>query len=117
MDAIEERVQLPAKAWPLEEYGRYYADAGDGTVHGVYLLPTEDLNAGDICAELAADASSRVVPCPQIRPDWELPAGERRWFKDRQELPHMNDGGCSEVDVVFDKAKSVVLSLTCNGEA
>jgi hypothetical protein len=116
MDMIEARVQLPAKAWRLEEYGRYYADAGDGTVDGVYLLPSEGLDADDTCTWIAADGSSRVAPCPP-RPDWEIPADERRWFKDHRELPHINDGGCSEVDVVYDKTKSALLSVTCKGEA
>jgi hypothetical protein len=117
MDMIEARVQLPEKAWPLKEYARYYADAGDGTIHGVYLIPTEEPDANDVCELLAADGSSRVVPCPQMRPDWEVPADERRWFEDHRELPYINDGGCSEVDVVFDRTKSAVLSVTCNGEA
>ena len=117
MDVIEARVQLPAKARPLEEYARYYADAGDGTVLGVYLIPTTAPNPDDSCELLAADGSSRIVPCPQTRPDWEIPADDRRWFEDHQKLPYINDGGCMEVDVVFDKMTSAVLSVTCNGEA
>ena len=118
MDLIEAKVRLPGSAEPLSRYARYYADMGDGTVKGVYLVFCDDApRPGEACEELAADGSSRVVPCPDFRPDWQIPAGDRTWLADRRKLPGINDGGCMEVDVIFDRAKSEVVSVVCNGAA
>jgi hypothetical protein len=117
MDRLEREVHLPQGARSIEKYARYYADSGDGEFTAIYLIPTEDeIGPGVGCAELGADSISREVPCRSTtRPAWAIEANERRWLRDKKDLPFQCDGGCSQVTVVFDKAKSVVKSARCNG--
>jgi hypothetical protein len=118
MNKIEKQVQLPKGARPLSEYARYYADKGDGVVAAVFLIPLSDeMRPGEGCEELLENFASREVPCEPMQFEWAMPAGERRWFKDQRDLPWINDGGCAQVDVEFNIAKSTVKYVECNGEA
>lgn len=118
MNLIEKQVQLPNGARLLGDYARYYADSDGGEVVAVYLIPLDnEIPPGASCAELLEDSTTRDVPCEPMQFDWAMPAGERRWVKSEQDLPFISDGGCDQVTVVFDKAKSVVKSARCNGVA
>ncbi len=118
MDQIEKQVQLPKGARPLGDYARYYTYAENGDVHGVYLMPFNDESrAGESCEELSANFTSRDVPCPSLQSPDAIAVGKRKWLVDRHDLPFINDGGCMEVDVVFDPLKARVKSVDCNGKA
>lgn len=118
MNEIEKQVQLPKGARPLSEYARYYANKDDGVVVAVFLIPIkDDIAPGESCEELFENFTSGKMPCEPMQFEWALPAGERRWFKDQRDLPWINDGGCAQVDVEFDIAKSTVKHVECNGEA
>ena len=118
MNQIEKQVQLPKGARPLGEYARYYADTKGGEVVAVYLIPMNDeIRPGESCAELLENFTTREVPCEPMHHPWAVGAGERRWVKSEQDLPFINDGGCGQVTVIFDKAKSVVKRANCNGVA
>lgn len=118
MDQIEKQVHLPNGAGRLADYSRYYADDGHGEVVAVFLIiPKDEPRPGETCEELAANFTSRTVPCEPMHLPWAIPAGQRRWLKDKRDLPFINDGGCMEVDVTFNRAKSTVTSIQCNGEA
>ena len=117
MNQIEKQVQLPDGARPLREYARYYAEH-EGEVVAVYMIPPNDeIRPGDGCEELLENLTTREVPCEPMKTDWAMPAGERRWFRSEQELPFINDGGCLQITVIFDRAKAVVKSADCNGMA
>jgi hypothetical protein len=118
MDRIEKQVHLPKGASPLADYSRYYSDDGKGEIVAVYLIiPRDEPRPGETCEELTTNFTSRTVPCRPVQLPWAIPAGQRRWLKDKRELPFINDGGCMEVDVTFNKAKWAVTSIQCNGEA
>jgi hypothetical protein len=52
MNRIGRLVRLPDGAYPLDDYARFYADAGDGDVEAIYLIPTSfALNPGETCAD------------------------------------------------------------------
>jgi hypothetical protein len=126
MDEIERQVRLPAGAYRMDEYGRYYAQDGKRRVRAVYRLPPEPvtpdpLPAGWGCEEilpLGHEPATREIPCP---PDEDisdyLRAGQRRWVADRKALPTMFDGGCRVVNLVFDLKTRKVEHALCNGDA
>jgi hypothetical protein len=118
MNQIEKQVRLPINARSLDEYARYYADGEDGKVVAVYLIPINDeLPPDQSCEELLENLMTRELPCELVKSDWAMPAGKRRWMKSEQNLPFISDGGCAQVTVIFEKAKSVVKSAECNGVA
>lgn len=126
MDEIERKVRLPAKAEPLNAYGRYYAFGHKGKVEARYLLPPEPLTpdplpAGWGCEEmvmLGNELTSREVPCgPDPDMSHFLKAGQRRWFADPEAIPMIFDGGCMVVQVIFDLRTRKVEHVSCNGNA
>ena len=118
MGRIEHNLRLPEGASHLDEYARYYADAGNGEIVAVYLIPFgNEMGPDEACEEISEDFSTREVPCPERLPAQTMRAGERRWLADQRDLPWINDGGCAQIEVTFDKAKSVVKRIECNGEA
>jgi hypothetical protein len=117
MDQIEQRVQLPKGAGSLGEYSRYYADGDSGEVVAAYLMiPKDERRPGEACEELDRNVEGHTVPCEPIGLPWAIPAGQRRWLKDKRDLPFINDGGCADVNVTYDRAKSAVTSVECNGQ-
>lgn len=103
MTAIESNVTLPAGAEPLSAYGRYYRDGDAGQVVGIYIIPSQSRGV------VAGPTSSGLPP--------HLPAGERRWMRDATEVHDMMDGGCAQVNIVYDPAARKFLDVKCNGEA
>lgn len=125
MAEIERVIVLPKGAKPLAAYGRNYALSAQGTVVGTFLLPLP-APVTDGCEVLLADFSSR--PCTKaeiadVAADHahmalaQAPAGSRRWFDHRDALPHIFDGGCSQINVEYDIAKHRILRAVCNGVA
>lgn len=94
MDKIEAQVRLPSGARPLADYSRYYAAGTKNEIVAIYL----------------------IVPKGVPPPEGSVPPGKRRWFNDKDEMPGMNGGGCGEVSVVYDTAKSALREVECNGE-
>ncbi len=90
MDRIEQQGRLPKDALPIDRYARYYGQRSDGNIEAVYLDPA-------------------AIPSA-------LPAGERRWLEDVDDLPAINDGQCHVVSVEFDPRTGEAKAF-CNGEA
>ncbi len=87
MNAIERQVVLPPGAQPLDLYARFYADGPGGEVTGVYVgLPP---------------------------PEW--PHGTRQWVRSIDDLPMIDDGGCSVIGLVYDPLKRTLRDVGCNG--
>ena len=42
-------------------------------------------------------------------------ANQSRWFDDYRELPFILDGGCHQIEVVYDSHSEQVESVECNG--
>lgn len=118
MDRIEGAVRLPQGARPLRDYARFYAPRKGGAIIAIYSVPSPPISANDRCDELRPDLTSRPVECGSLSAaSWEsVTANERRWVAER-ELPRINDGGCSVVNVVYDPRRQVVVSAACNGPA
>lgn len=118
MSRLEHNLRLPEGASDLREYARYYADSGNGEIAVIYLIPFGlEKGPDDSCEEMLADFSTREVPCPEFQPAWAMAAGKRRWLDDYRDLPWINDGGCAQIEVIFDKETSAVKRAECNGEA
>ena len=116
MDQIEKQVQLPKDAQSLGEYARYYTDRGSEVI-AVYLTPMDDeVRPGQSCEEVFENFTTLEVPCEPMA-GGTIGAGERRWVNSEQDLPFIDDGGCGQITIIFDKAKSVVKSAQCNGVA
>ena len=94
MDKVETQVRLPTGARPLAEYSRYYAPGQKSEILATYL----------------------IVGKGEPRPEGSVPPGKRRWFNDMREMPGMDGGGCGQVQIVYDTAKSAVREVRCNGE-
>jgi len=126
MDEIERKVRLPAKAGPLDAYGRYYAFDGKAKVQARYVLPPEPMTPDPLpadwgCEEMAMlgnSVTSREVPCgpdPDMRR--YLKAGQRRWVEDHKAMPMIFDGGCMVMHVTFDLKSRKFEHVFCNGSA
>ena len=118
MSRLEENVRLPDGASDLSEYARYYADAGGGEIVAAYVIPFEyEVGSDEGCAEMMEDFSSRDVPCPDGDSTRSISAGQRQWLDDRIDLPVVDDGGCTFIEIVFDKATVSMKQARCNGDA
>ena len=116
MDQIERQVRLPEGARSIEDYARYYAQSSNSKIIAKYLVPISyDLGPDEGCEELLENFSSREVRCEPLPAFPGIAAGERKWLEDEGELPSMSDGGCMQVTVIYDRAKSAVTSALCNG--
>lgn len=128
MRTIEAAVKLPAEAKALDKYSRNYALRPDGKVVGIYVIPrsTEGRASDDGCEVLLKDLGSR--PCTDAEKktiaDEEKTAAElfgqanqSRWFDDYRDLPMILDGGCDQIEIVFDPRSRAIQSAQCNGEA
>ena len=93
MTEIEQEVRLPTTAFKLENYARYYARDGSRII-GVYITTVDPKNH-----------------------HFDLPVGQNRWVSETDDLPVINDGGCSVITVSYDPGARKVESVTCNGEA
>lgn len=124
MNAIERAVILSPPMKSLDAYGRYYRYAEPGNIAAVYLIPapssepegcsvmTEN-DMRDCTAEEVDELRQRAATeVPR-----ELPAGARRWVDKATEIPEINDGGCQQVNILYDVATRRFLRLECNGEA
>lgn len=90
---IESRLTLPDGTGPLSSYARYYAPDGS-QVLAVFVAGADE---GD----------------PQIN----LPIGRTRWVSSPAALPKVFDGGCSIVNIVWNKSTQTVEEVYCNGVA
>ena len=120
MDEIEKTVILPARAGPFSAYGRNYAFDGLNRVIAVYFIPESAFDESTSCV-LGTGA-----PCPKaerdrltresaVRRASMAIAGGRRWFENTNDLPNINDGGCSKITIHYDVPARQVLSVACNG--
>lgn len=115
MVQIERQVQLPKGALPLNDYARFYADAGHGQVVAVYMLPSlVERVAAEECEQLTAIDTSRSVACvsPEIR---KVKAGERLWISDHANLPFEVTPGCEVITLAFDVGRRNFDELSCVG--
>jgi hypothetical protein len=116
MERIEAQVRLPAGARQLHEYARYYALRENGHVEGVYRIPRGQPRPDESCEELMPNFTSVEVPCPDTEGALpEVPAGERLWVDDYRNLPFISDGGCTIVNVLFDRTSGRIREVACNG--
>ncbi|WP_337847338.1 hypothetical protein [Sphingomonas sp.] len=128
MRTIEAVVKLPADAKPLDKYSRNYALRPDGKIVGIYVIPrlTEGQGGKDDCEVILKDLGSR--PCTEAEKkkiaDEEKAiaelfgqANQSRWFEDYRDLPMLLDGGCDQIEIVFDPNSRAIQSAQCNGNA
>jgi hypothetical protein len=113
MDRIDGALVLPAKARPLREYARYYAQRPDGKI-AVFLTAYTyqgPLPADNGCSEMLINSTSEEVPCD---PATEPKAGERHWIN-IERMPEASDGGCSIINAVYNPSTQRIAGSRCNG--
>lgn len=123
MDAIERSIVLPAKARLLAAYGRNYAWADRTHVVATYLLPRPSSPPAEQC-RVMQDSVMRPCSSREIADiarqeaearAAETPAGHRRWFARPRDMPMIFDGGCAQVNIVYDVAGRQITQVMCNG--
>jgi len=116
MNAIENRVELPAGSKPLDRYARTYKFASANRISAAYFIPdTRFIN--DACQSAKSGGSKNgqiVMLCP---PPDGMKAGERRWFDRETYLPAQSDGGCSYIEIEYSITFDTVITIRCNGNA
>lgn len=114
MREIDTVVNMPKKALPIEMYAGYYSLRPDGKVAIIYDADVRDEGpkpADYGCSEILKNDTLVDVPC---EPDNRLRAGERRWVR-YSEMPGVIGGGCSIINVIYDRAIRRVEEVSCNG--
>jgi len=114
IDRIEARISLPAGAWPLKKYARYYASDAHGDVAAVYFVHREGemQEAKSFCAH----GDVRVFPCGTEPGTLRMIRnGQRVWLDSPDEFPGMSGGGCGEVDIHYHVKTDRFDTLECNG--
>jgi hypothetical protein len=129
MRQIESSVQLPEGAKPIDQYSRNYALRPDGKVVAIFVIPPEpmwDDSEGFGCEVALEDFATRPCTEEEIAEIKQQDAAtaasfgaadESRWFSDDGELPTILDGGCTQVEIVFDPHSKQIESAECNGLA
>jgi hypothetical protein len=115
MVEIEKQVQLPKGALPLNDYARFYADAGRGEVAAVYMLPSViEKMAAEECEQLTGIDTSKNVPCATSEIG-KVKAGERQWVGGHENLPFEVAPGCEVITLGFDSGRRRVVEVGCVG--
>jgi len=133
MRAIETRVQLPARSSPIQEYSRNYVLLSAQKILAVFVLPHESIQVEGVedfgcerLSEIDENGEIESSPCTASEIDEirEMEEGlsetfgkanESRWFKSSDDLPHMEDGGCSQINIIFDLRLDTFEQVECNG--
>ena len=111
MAQIEKQVQLPTGALPLNDYARFYADAGRGEVAAVYMLPSViEKMAAEQCEQLTGIDTSKSVPCVSSE-NGKMKAGQRLWVGGHENLPFEVAPGCEVITLGFDVERRRVVEL------
>ncbi|MBH0115214.1 hypothetical protein I5E68_19970 [Novosphingobium sp. YJ-S2-02] len=129
MVQIESSVKLPVGASSIDQYSRNYALRPDGKVVAVFVIPPEPTwndSEGIGCDVMLEDFTSRPCTEEEIAESKQQDAAtaarfgaadEARWFDDYRELPGFLDGGCSQVEIIFDPRSKQIERAECNGFA
>ncbi len=116
MREIDAVIVMPEKALPLDKYARFFSLRPDGKVVGFYTAYVRDegpKSADYGCSELTKNDTLVDVPC---EPDDRPRAGDKHWVR-YNEMPGASDGGCSIINVVYDRTVRRVEEISCNGPA
>jgi hypothetical protein len=127
MGQIESTVQLPEGARSIDQYSRNYALRADGKVVAIFVIPPEPIwngSEGFGCEVMLEDFTSRPCTEEEIAETKQQDAvtamrfgaaDESRWFDDYRELPTILDGGCMQIEIIFDPRSKQIESAECNG--
>ena len=122
MKEIEQKVQLPKGAEPLNAYVRFYTFSDGGKVLARWLIPeANEPRPGDGCAEVVlgeTETTLREVTCDPPAP-WppQGRAGESRWIEHPNDVPVIMDGACRQINIMFDLRTRKVEQAFCNGSS
>jgi|GEM_PF-3412984 len=118
MDETESRLRLPKHSYKFEDYVRYYTIDEAGDVAGRFVIPRSfSPQPGSACEQLGDKGKWRKVTCEPVIP-WPEGgvAGRRYWVANVMALPGILDGGCSVVNVRWNRQSDRV-EAWCNGLA
>ncbi|MFY7745686.1 MAG: hypothetical protein ACOVQY_09670 [Erythrobacter sp.] len=118
---IEASIGLPPSAASMDEYSRNYGMRGDGKVLGVYAKRRNLSVSDDICKGCTEEQRQERQRLAKETEDWWVeryaPTGESRWIGNFDDYPSLMDGGCLQIQVIYDLAKQHVEGVWCNGVA
>lgn len=111
---IEEEIELPEGAAPLDIYSRYYAHGDQGAILAVYVIHPEGYSERVI--EACSAIEDGPFPCPVNGGPLRLAdAGKRVWVDNVIDLPGMSGGGCAQINVEFHPGTNTFATVECNG--
>jgi hypothetical protein len=119
---IERKISLPRGAEAADRYVRFYAFADGGKVLARWVVPREgEAQREGGCKEevlTGNELDSREARCDSL-PAWPPGgvAGESRWLDRADDMPIRFDGGCSQINILFDLRTREVEQAFCNGSA
>jgi hypothetical protein len=118
MDEVESRLRLPEHSYRFEDYVRYYTVDAAGDLVGRFVIP-RTFTPGPVaaCAKRDGKGGRRKMQCARTIswPEGGV-AGRRYWVADVGALPGILDGGCSVVNVRWNR-KADRAEAVCNGLA
>ncbi|HKX88013.1 MAG TPA: hypothetical protein VJM13_02285, partial [Sphingopyxis sp.] len=118
-------IALPPAAEPLDAYGRYYRYAEPGKVAAVFLIPIPPRDT-DGCSVVTRSSGMRDCTAAEIEEirdrdaavaARQLAAGKRRWMPAATDIPEISDGGCMQINILYEVAARRFLFVACNGDA
>ena len=114
MDAIEARVDLPARSEPMTRYSRYYAPGESGKIEALFII--HDPNFVKDVEQFCDAENVKTFPCSAEGKANLAPAGSRKWLDEERDLPIMHGGGCGAIRFSYDPATRELSALQCNAE-
>ena len=115
-EKIETNVRLPAEAYPMSSYSRYYANDEDGSISAAYIIHSEGWleSTARACREL--EGNEKPHPCPIDGGSLRLvEPGNSLWVGDDVNLPGMAGGGCNLVTFKYHMDREKFSQMECNG--
>jgi len=123
MEEIERSVRLPREAYPLRDYARHYTLIGPTKVTAVYVTQHATVDPDRIAGMIVGDSWRPLTPQEIVTMKAEKAAAEARWgtagkryWRDgTDDFPVMDDGGCEQVNILYDTAAKRFDYAMCNG--
>jgi hypothetical protein len=113
LNRIEQHVQLPRGAEPIDKYSRYYVRSGD-VISALYVIhPTLYLER---VSRFCMRSRGQAFPCgPRAGQSGLVGSGERRWLGNVDELPIPEGGGCGAITFSYNTKLHQFSNVQCNG--
>jgi hypothetical protein len=113
VEQIEQSIKLPESALEIQSYARYYAQK-ENTVYGSYIVHEDVRRQREAVKDECARFGIKSYPCNNHNYG-VIEAGKYTWVGNRDDLPIILDGGCSQVDFEYDVRRNSFAKIACSG--